>query len=91
MNQADVASLLTIGSAAAPKVDLIGEAGEKQLVAAKQEGETGLAKCIEKTSGVAKDVFVNGLPPLPSGQTLASGSWDVHKYELTEENTYPQG
>ncbi|KAG8418431.1 hypothetical protein J3458_005845 [Metarhizium acridum] len=89
MKQADVASLLTIGSAAAPKVDLIGEAGEKQLVAAKQEGETGLAKCLEKTSG--KDVFVNGLPPLPSGQSLASGSWDVHKYELTEENTYPQG
>ncbi|OAQ61694.1 NADH-ubiquinone oxidoreductase [Pochonia chlamydosporia 170] len=89
MKQADVASLLTIGSAAAPKVDLIGEAGEKQLVAAKQEGETGLAKVLEKTSG--KDVFVNGLPPLPSGQTLGSGSWDVHKYELTEENTYPQG
>lgn len=92
INQADVASLLTIGSAAQPKVDLIGEAGEKQLVATKQEGETGLAKCLEKApKDVAKDVFVNGLPPLPSGQSLKSGEWDVHQYELTDENSYPQG
>ncbi|QUC16171.1 uncharacterized protein UV8b_00412 [Ustilaginoidea virens] len=92
MRQADVASLLTLGSAAAPKVDLVGEAGEKQLVAAHRASETGLAKCLEGApEGVAKDVFVNGLPPLPSGQSLASGSWDVHKYELTKENTYPSG
>ncbi|PNY25962.1 NADH-ubiquinone oxidoreductase 21.3 kDa subunit [Tolypocladium capitatum] len=90
--QADVAQLLTVGSAAQPKVELVGEAGEKQLVAARQEGETGLAKCLEKApKDVAKDVFVDGLPPLPSGQTLASGSWDVHKYELVEENAYPPG
>ncbi|KAK2593899.1 hypothetical protein QQS21_008419 [Conoideocrella luteorostrata] len=90
MKQADVASLLTLGSAASPKVDLIGEAGEKQLVAAQQEGETGLAKCLEKApKDVAKDVFVNGLPPLPSGQSPAQGSWEVYQYELTEKNTYP--
>ncbi|KAG5925604.1 hypothetical protein E4U42_004128 [Claviceps africana] len=89
MNQADVASLLTLGSAASPKVALIGEAGEKKLVAAQEEGRTGLAKCLEKATGdVTKDVFVNGLPPLPSGQSLAKGSWDVHAYELTEES-YP--
>ncbi|KND88366.1 NADH-ubiquinone oxidoreductase 21.3 kDa subunit [Tolypocladium ophioglossoides CBS 100239] len=92
VGQADVAQLLTVGSAAQPKVELVGEAGEKQLVAARQEGETGLAKCLEKAPrDVAKDVFVDGLPPLPSGQTLASGSWDVHKYELVEENAYPPG
>lgn len=92
VGQADVAQLLTVGSAAQPKIELIGEAGEKQLVAARQEGETGLAKCLEKApKDVVKDVFVDGLPPLPSGQTLASGSWDVHKYELVEENAYPPG
>lgn len=92
MKQADVASLLTLGSAASPKVELIGEAGEKQLVAAQEEGETGLAKCLEKAAAdVTKEVFVDGLPPLPSGQSLAKGSWDVHRYELVEENTYPSG
>ena len=93
MKQADVASLLTVGSAATPKVDLIGEAGEKQLVAAQQEGETtGLAKILEKApKDVAKDVFVDGLPPLPSGQSLSSGKWDVHKYEMTDEKSYPSG
>ncbi|POR39323.1 NADH-ubiquinone oxidoreductase 21.3 kDa subunit [Tolypocladium paradoxum] len=92
VGQADVAQLLTVGSAAQPKVELVGEAGEKQLVAARQEGETGLAKCLEKApKDVAKDVFVGGLPPLPSGQSLASGSWDVHKYELAAENAYPPG
>lgn len=94
VNQADVVSLLTVGSAAQPKVDLIGEAGEKQLVAAKQEGQTaGLAKFLEKSSSpavVAKDVFIGGLPPTPSGMSLSSGEWNVHKYELSEQS-YPQG
>lgn len=92
--QATAAQLLTVGSAAAPKVELIGEAGEKKLVAARQEGEAGgLAKVLGQTPprDVAKDVFVDGLPPLPSGHSLASGSWDVHKYELAEDNAYPQG
>ncbi|KLO82853.1 putative NADH dehydrogenase (ubiquinone) 29/21K chain precursor [Fusarium fujikuroi] len=84
------AQLLTVGSAAAPKVELIGEAGEKQLVAVKQESETGLAKALEKATDATKDVFVNGMPPLPSGQTLATGKWDVHKYEVTE-TSYGEG
>ncbi|KAH0530877.1 hypothetical protein TsFJ059_005452 [Trichoderma semiorbis] len=92
VSQGDVVSLLTVGSAAQPKVELIGEAGEKALVAAQKEGETGLAKFLEKApKDVAKDVFVNGLPPLPSGQALAAGGWDVHKYELNEEQTYGEG
>ncbi|KAK6724927.1 hypothetical protein SNK04_003738 [Fusarium graminearum] len=90
VNQSQFAQLLTIGSAEAPKVDLIGEAGEKQLVAVKQESETGLAKALEKASNATKDVFVNGMPPLPSGQTLNTGKWDVHKYEL-EESSYGEG
>lgn len=90
VDQSQFAQLLTVGSAEAPKVDLIGEAGEKQLVAVKQESETGLAKALEKTSDATKDLFVNGMPPLPSGQTLNSGKWDVHKYEL-EESSYGEG
>ncbi|KYK60536.1 NADH-ubiquinone oxidoreductase [Drechmeria coniospora] len=92
VGQTEFAQLLTVGSAAQPKMELIGEAGEKQLVTAKQKAETGLAKCLEKTpKSAAQGVFVDGLPPLPSGQSLASGSWDVHKYELVEENAFPEG
>ena len=92
VNQGEAASLLTLGSAAQPKVDLIGEAGEKQLVAAKEEGvAAGLAKAIAQAPAASKDVFVNGMPPTPSGQTLKSGEWDVHGYKITEEQTYPQG
>lgn len=93
LKQADVASLLAVGSAAAPKVELIGEAGEKQLVAAKEQGETeGLAKFLESApKDVAKDVFVNGLPPLPSGQKLKTDKWDVYDYDLVEEQSYPDG
>ena len=93
VNQADAVALLTVGSAAQPKVELIGEAGQKQLVDTQEAAQTGLAKALEKASpqDVAKDLFVGGLPPLPSGHSLSSGSWDVHKYKLTEENAYPEG
>ncbi|KAM5359252.1 hypothetical protein ACJZ2D_014600 [Fusarium nematophilum] len=92
VNQSQFAQLLTVGSAAAPRVELVGEAGEKQLVAAKQDSETGLAKALEKTAPqeATKDVFVNGLPPLPSGQSLSSGQWDVHKYAVTD-TSYGEG
>lgn len=91
VGQSDVVGLLSVGSAAQPKVELIGEAGEQKLVAVKQEGETGLAKHLEKApKDVAKDLFINGLPPTPSGTSLASGEWDVHKYSLTERS-YPEG
>ncbi|KAH7148483.1 hypothetical protein EDB81DRAFT_792357 [Dactylonectria macrodidyma] len=91
VDQAQFASLLSVGSAAAPKVDLIGEAGEQALVAAKQDAETGLAKALEKAPKEApKDVFVNGLPPLPSGNSLATGEWNVHKYEVTDAS-YGEG
>ncbi|RSL51792.1 NADH-ubiquinone oxidoreductase 21.3 kDa subunit [Fusarium duplospermum] len=92
VNQSQFAQLLTVGSAAAPKVELIGEAGEKQLVAVKEESQTGLAQALGKVAPgeATKDVFVNGLPPLPSGQSLSSGAWDVHKYEVTDAS-YGEG
>jgi hypothetical protein len=93
VTQGDAVGLLTVGSAAAPKVELIGDAGAKQLVAVQEEGQTqGLAAFFEKSAGkdVKADVMVDGLPPLPSGQSLASGKWAVHKYELAEEPSYTE-
>ncbi|XDG04260.1 hypothetical protein ABKA04_003875 [Annulohypoxylon sp. FPYF3050] len=94
VSQADAVALLSVGSAANPKQELIGEEGQKALVAAKEEGKSvGLAAYFEKNVGVAKDtLLVNGLPPLPSGQSLGEGGkWQTYKYELTEENSYPDG
>lgn len=92
VGQADVVALLAVGSAAAPKVDLIGAEGEKQLVAAKTEGQDGgLAVYFEKSEGGAgalETLGKDGLPPLPSGQSMKKGSWDVHPYELTEDQSY---
>lgn len=92
VRQAEVAQLLTVGSAAAPKVELVGEAGEKALVAAKEESQVGLAKTFEKVGAAeaAKDLFIGGLPPTPSGQSLGSGEWDVHKYKV-KESSYGEG
>jgi hypothetical protein len=93
VSQSDAVALLSVGSAAAPKVELIGDAGAKQLVAVEEEGLAGgLAAYLEKKGGkeVAQDVsvFVGGLPPTPSGQSLASGKWETHKYGLAEEESY---
>ncbi|KAI2640178.1 NADH-ubiquinone oxidoreductase 21.3 kDa subunit [Xylaria nigripes] len=93
VNQGDAVALLSVGSAAASKTELIGDAGAKQLVAAKEEGQSGgLAAYFEKNTAAvaAQDVFVNGLPPLPSGECRqADGKWGPHRYDLTEEASYP--
>ncbi|TVY45049.1 NADH-ubiquinone oxidoreductase 21.3 kDa subunit [Lachnellula occidentalis] len=47
VNQADAVALLSVGSEAAPKKELIGEEGGKALVQAKGEGEKGLAAHFE--------------------------------------------
>lgn len=91
VSQADTVALLSVGSAAAPKQDLIGEAGQKQLVAVQEEGKTGLAAYFEKNKDVAKETLLpGGLPPLPSGwapKADGSGKWDVYRYEV-EESSY---
>ncbi|KAI8963754.1 21 kDa subunit of NADH dehydrogenase [Daldinia sp. FL1419] len=92
VTQGDAVALLTVGSATAPKQELIGEAGQKQLVAAKEEGKTGgLAAYFEKSKDAARQtLFVNGLPPLPSGERKQSdGTWKVHEYALSEQS-YPE-
>ncbi|KAL2261464.1 hypothetical protein VTK26DRAFT_4093 [Humicola hyalothermophila] len=89
VGQAQQVALLTVGSAAQPRVELIGDAGTKALVAAEESGKTGGVAAYLENSGVeaAKRVLelTGGLPPLPSGQSLASGKWDVHKYGLNEK------
>ncbi|KAI1177224.1 NADH-ubiquinone oxidoreductase 21.3 kDa subunit [Nemania sp. FL0916] len=94
VNQRDAVALLTVGSAAAPKQELIGDAGAKQLVAAAEAGQSGgLAAYFEKNTAAAAaaDVLVDGLPPLPSGERKkADGKWEAYKYGLTEEISYPE-
>lgn len=82
-------ALLTVGSAAAPKQELIGEAGSKALVAAGESGQKGLAAYFKANGGLsAKDVLdKNGLPPLPSAVSQ-TGSRGMN-YDLTEEQAYP--
>ncbi|KAI5860167.1 21 kDa subunit of NADH dehydrogenase [Durotheca rogersii] len=93
VRQADAAALLAVGSSAAPRRELIGEAGENALVAAREEGRTaGLAAQIAKGAsagaGDGSELFRDGLPPLPSGQSLraADGKWEVYKYDLAEDS-----
>lgn len=92
VEQADAVALLSVGSAAAPRAELVGEEGSKALVAAREEGKTGLAAYLEKEGqAVGREALLkDGLPPLPSGESLATGQWDVHKYGLTKEGSYSE-
>lgn len=65
--QTDIAGLLTLGSAAAPRIAAGGE-GEKQLVAVQQDG-TGLVKLFEKGTVVGEVLAAKGMPPLPGPGT----------------------
>lgn len=89
ITQGDAVGLLSVGSEAAPKKELIGEAGSKELLAVKEEGETGLANYFNKggKQSVLAALGNNGLPPLPSGRNLKAGA---DKYELAKENAYPE-
>ncbi|KAL8802569.1 MAG: hypothetical protein Q9182_003734 [Xanthomendoza sp. 2 TL-2023] len=76
VKQGDVVGLLTVGSKAKPKDDVlqIGDAGAKQLIQVQQEGEEkGLASLLqrEKTK-VASILGPNGLPPFPTGASRTS-------------------
>ncbi|ODM22197.1 hypothetical protein SI65_03043 [Aspergillus cristatus] len=89
VNQADAVGLLTVGSQAAPKDDVlqIGEAGQKQLVSVKQEGEQrGLAALFEKDKkGIQGVLGPNGLPPTPCNLNASAT-----KYQLDHDNGYPE-
>ena len=88
VNQGDVVALLTVGSKTNPKDEVlqIGDAGAKQLVALKGEGEKGLAAFFEKDSKKAVSVLgPSGLPPMPFN--LAPKTQPV-RYELLPEQSY---
>lgn len=78
VKQADVAGLLSVGSKANPKDDVlqIGDAGAKQLMQLKQEGdENGLAALFEKNKESTTSILGrNGLPPFPSGMNRVSSN-----------------
>lgn len=87
MKQPDVVGLLSVGSAAAPKEDVlqIGDAGQKQLVSLKEEGEKGLSAFFQKETGAAKGVLgPNGLPPLPTSRAPNGPK----RYEMLKEQSY---
>ena len=95
VKQADVVGLLSVGSKANPKANVlqIGDAGAKQLVQLKQEGEqNGLAPCFEKDKNVTAGIFgPDGLPPFPSGMSRASPTGG-RKYvmDADREQGYPE-
>ncbi|KAF2690633.1 21 kDa subunit of NADH dehydrogenase [Lentithecium fluviatile CBS 122367] len=89
ITQADAVALLEVGSAAQPKQDLIGEAGTKQLVAAREEGVKGLSVAFERNIGLAKDVLgPGGMPPLPCGQHVSVTG--EKRYDLNKSEGYPE-
>ncbi len=88
VRQGDVVALLSVGSKASPKDDVlqIGDAGAKQLISVKEEGEKGLAAFLKKEKSVASSVLgPNGMPPLPSGLSMIEGG---KKYEMLKEQSY---
>ena len=86
MNQADAVGLLSVGSAAAPKKELVGESGAQVLVEVRKEGEGGLAAYFQGGKRRAlESLGKDGMPPLPSGANLKVGA---DKYKLTEEQAY---
>ena len=89
VRQPDVVGLLSVGSAAQPKEDVlqIGDAGNKQLVEVKQEGERGLSAFFEKDKSASKGVLgPNGMPPLP-----ASIHPTKKQYEVMDESEQAYG
>lgn len=88
VKQGDVVGLLSVGSQAVPKKELVGEAGSQELIKVEKEGESGLAAFFEGgNKGALEMLGRDGLPPLPSGLSMKAGA---DKYNLTAENAYPE-
>lgn len=87
MKQGDVVGLLTVGSKNAPKQELIGDAGTQALIAAKQEGEKGLATFFQKDRNLAGAVLgPDGMPPMPV--QFGKGGKPEAGYKLHKEQAY---
>lgn len=87
VTQSDVVGLLSVGSAANPSQKLLtGDAGSKQLVAVKQEGEEkGLAAFFEQQKAVGSVLGKDGMPPFPVPRGRAQYG---KQYELEGEQSY---
>ena len=89
VSQSDVVGLLTVGSQSNPKDDVLqlGDAGSKQLVEVKEEGDKGgLPAHFEKSKkSMAGVLSADGLPPMPVnlGQNATE-----KKYELLKDQSY---
>lgn len=86
VKQPDVVALLTVGSAKSPKEDVlqIGDAGKKQLVQVKEEGDKGLSAFFEKRKEAGLSVLgPNGLPPLPASHHPKS-----KRYAMLQDQSY---
>ncbi|KAI4725315.1 hypothetical protein E4T49_06933 [Aureobasidium sp. EXF-10728] len=88
VKQPDVVGLLTVGSAQNPKENVlqIGDAGAKQLVSLKEEGEKGLSAFFQKDNKAGLSVLgANGLPPFPTSRYPSS---TPKRYEMLKEQSY---
>ena len=88
VKQPDVVGLLTVGSAQTPKENVlqIGDAGAKQLVSLKEEGEKGLSAFFQKDNKAGLSVLgPNGLPPFPTSRYPSS---TPKRYEMLKEQAY---
>ncbi len=89
VTQGDVVALLAVGSKASPTKELIGESGQKELIAVKEEGEKGLAAFFEKENNASVNVLgADGLPPLPGG--LSTTKDGKKEYELLQDQSYSE-
>jgi hypothetical protein len=86
VTQSDVVALLSVGSKAKPNEEVlqIGDAGKKQLVQVKEQGDTGgIAVLLAKEKGVGKTVLLaGGLPPRPPTTVGAK------PYNLVQDQSY---
>ena len=95
IKQGDVVSLLTVGSKAKPKDDIlqIGDAGTKQLVQVKEEGEQqGLAAFFERErKGIPIVLDPSGMPPFPAGASRVSPDGGrQYVMDADRNNGYPE-
>ncbi|KAL9596415.1 MAG: hypothetical protein Q9219_005799 [cf. Caloplaca sp. 3 TL-2023] len=95
VKQGDIAGLLSVGSKANPKEEIlqVGDAGTKQLVEVQHEGEEkGLAALFEKEkTSIASILGANGLPPFPTGASrLSPQGGRKYVLDVDRENGYPE-
>ncbi len=70
LKQGDVVRLLSVGSRASPKDDVlqIGDAGAKQVARVQDQEEMGLSATFAQKKDISAGIFgPDGLPPFPSG------------------------